>query len=101
MPKVPMVSGGVGHVPAGGPLGMALGAGIQALASGSAASAPTDAATDAAMARALRLPGAPAEESPRTQAHRDLVTATQGLPAAQRAALQMQLLSDPAAWGAE
>lgn len=66
---------------------------------------------DAAMAQVLGLPGAPPaplerlqspdEESPRIQAHRDLVTATQHLPAAQRAEIQMQVLADPAAWGAK
>lgn len=85
-----------------------------ALRAGSMGASSADRSTpeaDAAFATAFGLPGAPPaplerlqspeEESPRTQAHRDLVTATQHLPAAQRAQIQMQVLADPAAWGAK
>lgn len=103
MATVPLVSGGIGHVPAGGVLGMAMGAGMRAAAGGGAAAAH-DPQADAAMAQMLGLPGAPPamdEHDPRLQAHKDLITATSGLPAAQRAQLQLQILADPAAWGAE
>jgi hypothetical protein len=77
-----------------------------ALRAGSMGSSPDQSTPegDAAMARMLGLPGAPPEpkeESPRIKALRDLVTSTEGLPAAQRAQIQMQALSDPAAWGAK
>lgn len=105
MPTVPRVttSGtGIGATGPGGPASTALALALRAGAMGSSADQGTPEG-DAAMASFLGLPGAPppAKESPRTQAHRDLITATQNLPAAQRAQLQMQVLADPAAWGAK
>jgi hypothetical protein len=115
VPKVNFSGAGIGATGPGGAVGAALNMALHAGAAGGMGSADRpDVATpeaDAAMAQVLGLPGAPQqlperlqspdEESPRIQAHRDLVTATQHLPAAQRAEIQMQVLADPAAWGAK
>lgn len=115
MPTVPVINtsgAGIGATGAGGVVGTALGVALRAGSmhgsSGNAKGSDYPPEADAAMATMLGLPGAPPArlespdtESPRIQAHRDLVTATQHLPAAQRAQIQMQVLADPAAWGAK
>ena len=102
VPKVTTSGAGIGATGPGGPASNALALALRAGAMGGSTHGTPEG--DAAMASFLGLPGAPPaadEESPRVKAQRDLITATQGLPAAQRAQMQMRILADPAAWGAE